>query len=144
MAHDLTVTSSNLTTLTGMPVNFTATIAGVASVQTTWWWGDGSTSTVTSNPATHTYANPGIYLVYARATDSSVNLHDNLDSLLRFAVLDSYSNDALGNEAQVQGNIVANSSTTTSAQAVLAPNGWVQVSNWVTNLPTDPQWILGA
>ncbi|HYA58694.1 MAG TPA: PKD domain-containing protein [Thermoplasmata archaeon] len=142
VAHDLSVTSSNVTTLAGMPVNFTATIAGVAPVQTTWWWGDGSTSTVTSNPATHTYANPGIYLVYARATDSSANVHDNLGSILRFAVLDSYSNDALGNEAQVQGNIVANSSTTTSAQAVLAPNGWVQVSNWATNLPTDPQWSL--
>ena len=99
VAHDLVVTSSNVTTLAGMPVNFSATIAGVTPVQTTWWWGDGTTSTVTSNPATHTYVNPGIYLVYARATDPSVNLHDNLGSLLRFAVLDSYSNDALGNEA---------------------------------------------
>ena len=141
---DLTVSASNVTTLAGISVNFTATIAGVAPAQTTWWWGDGTTSTVTSNPSTHTYANPGIYLVYALATDASGGLHDNLGSLLRFAVLNSYSNDALGNEAQVQGNIVANASTTAAAQAVIAPGGWIQVSNWVTDLPTNPQWTLGT
>jgi hypothetical protein len=140
--HDLAVTASNVTSLAGMPVSFRAAISGVAPATTTWWWGDGTTSTVTTNPVTHTYANPGIYLIYAQGTDSTGNVHDNLYSLLRFAVLDSFAADALGNEVQIQGSIVANSSTTSSAQAVLTPGGWVQVSNWVTNLPTDPQWAL--
>ncbi len=144
VAHDLVVTAANVTTLAGMPVNFTASISGAAPVTTTWWWGDGSTTTATSGTAEHVYGNPGIYLVYAEGTDSTGGLHDNLDSLLRFAVLDSYTGDALGNQTQLQGDVVANSSSTTSAQALVAPGGWLQVSNWVTNLPTNPQWALQA
>ncbi len=140
--HDLTVSASNATALAGMSVNFTATIGGVSPTSITWWWGDGTTSTVSSNPTSHAYANPGIYLIYAQGTNSTGGIHDNLDSLLRFAVLDSYANDALGNEVQIEGSVVANTSTTSAAQGVLTPGGWIQVSNWVTNLPTNPQWTL--
>ncbi len=141
-SHVLTVAASNATTLAGLAVNFTATVVGVTLTQVEWWWGDGSTSTEASNSASHVYQDPGIYLVYAEGTNASVGTFDNLGSLLRFAVLDSYENDALGNQTQVQGSVLANDSSVDGAQAVLPPGGWLQVSNWVTNLPNNPQWTL--
>jgi len=144
VAHDLTVSSANVTTLAGMSTNYSDAISGVAPQSTTWWWGDGTTTISSSDLVSHTYANPGIYLIYAEAVDATDALHDNLGSLLRFAVLDSYTNDSQGNAAQLQGSVVANQSATSSADGVLPPGGWVQVSNWVTNEPTDPQWTLGT
>jgi len=142
-AHDLKVSASNVTTLAGMAVNFTATIAGALPVSTTWWWGDGTSTTSGTSPVAHTFANPGIYLVYAQGTNASGGVHDNLGALLRFAVLDSYSGDVLGNEAQVDGSIVANNSTIPGAQAVVDPGGLVQVSNWIASQPTNPSWAVG-
>ncbi len=143
--HDLTVTASNSTTLAGFGVNFTAAINGTTSpVSTTWWWGDGTTSVATSNPGEHVFQDPGIYLVYAEGTDAAGHFHDNLLSVLHFAVLNSYTRDALGNEAEVGGSVVANTTTSTDAQAVLRPGGLVEVQNWVTNVPADPQWVPGT
>jgi len=142
VTHDLDVRASNVTTLAGMQTTFSDGLSGATLQSTIWWWGDDTSTSTTSASVNHTYALPGIYLVYAEATDVTGGLHDNLQSLLRFAVLDSYTNDLLGNETQIQGSVLANQSSTSNAQAVIAPGGWIQVSNWITNLPNNPQWTL--
>ncbi len=139
--HDLTVVGSNTTTLAGDAVTFTATVsATITSYQ--WVWGDGSTTTTTSSPTTHVYAYPGLYYVYVNATDTSGNYHDNLRSLLHLPVLNSFVPDALGNLAQAGGTVVANSTSSSGAQAVIQPGGLIIVSNWVITRPTDPLWSV--
>lgn len=137
--HDLSVTSSNLTTLVGDPALFSATLSGGAAVYD-WWWGDGSNSTSSLGQLSHSYSAAGIYLVYVAANNSSGVWHDNLDSLLRFVVQESFSPDERGNLVQLGGNVVANTTNKTSANAIAAPGGFIQVSNWIMEQPTNPQW----
>ncbi len=136
--HDLTVTSANVTSLAGDSETFSVAGAGGASVYD-WLWGDGSNSTSSTDSSSHTYANPGIYLVYVAASVSGT-WHDNLDSLLRLTVQSSYSQDPAGNLVQVAGNVVANTTANASAQPVILPGGFVEVSGWITEPTTNPNW----
>lgn len=137
--HDLTVTPSSVTALAGDPVTFSASVPGSA-VDYLWNWGDGTNSTTTTSHALHTYANPGIYLIYVAANNSSGHWHDNLDSLLQFLVQDSFATDVLGNQVEIGGSVVANSTDRSGAAAVAEPGGFVQVSNWIAESPTNPNW----
>lgn len=141
--HDLALTASNVTSLAGDPVDFTSAVPGGA-VSYGWTWGDGSQQSSASGSAVHNYSNPGIYYVWANATDASGGLHDNLYSLLHLPVLSSYANDSLGNLAQVSGSIVANTTSTSNASSVIAPGGVVVVSNWLVRPPTSPFTSLGT
>jgi YVTN family beta-propeller protein len=142
--HDLTVAASNVTNLAGFSTTFTTSGAPPSVSSYTWEWGDGTSQTSPGNVQTHAYASPGIYLVYVTATDSSGNLYDNLNALLRFPVSSSYLGDGLGNLAQLSGNVVANSTSSTNAQAVISPGSTVVVSNWISNAPTNPETTMGS
>lgn len=139
--HDLTVNASNLTTLAGDLVHFTAQFPGNATSYE-WVWGDGNISTSPSGQENHTYDNAGIYLVYVAANNTAGVWHDDLDSLLRFAVQNSFAADAAGNLVQLGGNVVANATNQTVANAIVAPGGFLQVSNWIMEQPSNPNWIV--
>lgn len=138
--HDLQVTASNATALAGTSVNFLASFPGTGTAYE-WWWGDNSTSTTLANQTSHTYATPGIYLIYATANTTSGTWHDNLGALLRFVVQNSFTNDVAGQRAILGGSVVANTTNRSGADAVALPGGFVQFSNWISEGPTNPNWI---
>ena len=145
VAHDTTVTASNVTTLAGDTLTFTAhPPSGVVGQSFTWYFGDGD-SQVTSGPAvTHNYSNPGIYLVYVVVNDSAGKLHDNLGSLFRITIRSSFANDLEGNIAEVQGVVVGNGTASASPAATVAPGGSLELGTWTTFAPFAPGWTLGG
>lgn len=135
--HDLLLTASNTTALAGQFTTFTASIPGTGT-EYRWIWGDGTTTNTSVAQTTHAFTAPGIYLIYAAANTSSGTWHDNLGSLLRFVVQDSFAYDVSGNLAQPAGTVVSN--TTNQSEAVAMPGGFVQFSNWIAEMPTNPNW----
>ena len=71
-------------------------------------------------------------------------MHDNLGALAPVTVTNSFATDTLGNLAQTSGQVIANSTSTSGATAVLRPGGTVTLSAWVSSLPTNPVTTLGT
>jgi Bacterial extracellular solute-binding proteins, family 5 Middle/PKD domain len=135
------VTASNVTTLQGDSVNFTAHApSGVTLVNYTWVFGDGATSSSTSATVSYTYADAGQYLVYVQATTADGTVYDNLVGLLPFSVQSSYGADAGGTLALLDGAVQENSTSNRSAEADIAPGGSVLFANWIDVGPSSPYW----
>ncbi len=142
---ELTVTSPNVTNLAGTPTPFSAVgPTGSSFSNFTWQFGDGTSVQTYNGTTSHTYANPGIYLVYVRASASGGESASNANSLLRHTEVASAANDTLGNLPFLAGQVTGNDSTNVNASSVIAPGGSVSVSNWIVRDPTDPEWTLGT
>jgi hypothetical protein len=110
----------------------------------TFYFGDGTSETTTTASVSHPYQLPGTYYVYATATDANGVVHDNLGALAPVTVTNSFATDTLGNLAQTSGQVIANSTSTSGATAVVRPGGSVTLSAWVSALPTNPVTTLGT
>lgn len=139
--HTLTVTASNVTTLQGDTVNFTAAApSGVALVNYSWEFGDGTSASSTTATVSHTYSSAGRYLVYVQGPTVGGTVYDNLMALLPFSVQSSYNADVGGNLALLDGAVQENSTSNRSAQADIAPGGSVLVADWIDVGPSSPFW----
>jgi hypothetical protein len=114
---------------------------GVSSFQ--WNFGDGTTQTTQQSVTTHAYKYPGTYIVQVSATVGGV-VHDNDLALGLVTVTTSYASASSGQVPGVSGAIVANSTSNTTASAVLKPSQSVTLLGSYTAAPTDPAWTEKA
>lgn len=139
--HSLVVTAANVTSLQGDPVQFSVAVpSGVTAISIVWQFGDGSTSTTSSSSITHTFLDPGRYLIYVNVSTSTGVYYDNLQSLLYFAVQASFVSDSAGTLALPDGAIQGNTTSNLNAEADIAPAGSVLVADWIDDGPSNPYW----
>ena len=141
----LTVTASDPVSYVGASVSFQATVpVGVTATGFTWLWGNGNSTQTTTASASYSYPSSGTYLVDVEAATSGGSVYDNHQALLNHQVLPSANGDELGNLPDLEGSIIANSTTNVNATAAIAPGGFVTVENWVVLEPSNPQWAAGS
>jgi hypothetical protein len=144
VAHDLTLFSTQVEVLAGLPFNVTVVPpSGVNLTTVNWEFGDGtSLSGQTSLNTTHVYEQPGLDFVYASATDTSSTTHDNFDSLLPVEVLSSHVGDSYGLVPDLYGYVAANSSLQPDPTVFVAPGGSVSVAVVATSLARNVQTVV--
>lgn len=142
--HDLLVTTPQLGGLQGVPLNFSASLAGVAGLPSAvnWTWGDGTVATDAASLLPHTYANPGLYEVEAQTTTAGTG-HDNWADLLAIPVGATHAGDTMGTAPQLTGWVVRNGTTPTGGTAVLPMGGSVTVATQLTEAIAAPA-LTGA
>ena len=143
--HDLTVLAPVQSSAQGAIVPFTAILpAGETSSDFSFDFGDGSFQNHSSaSTVTHAYAFPGAYLVSVVAIVGGV-AHDNYHALRSIAVSTSYGSNTAGIYPTVSGQVVSNTTTSSSATGVLRLGQSVVVHGAYTFPPTNPSYALGA
>ncbi len=117
---------------------------GLIGSSYTYFFGNGVSETTATSTVSYAYTTPGTYYVYAVVTDASGAVHDNLGALAPVTVTGSFAADTLGNLVQTAGQVVANSTATSSASAVIRPGGAVTLGAWVSSPPTNPTTTVGT
>ncbi|EQD77419.1 hypothetical protein B1B_01075, partial [mine drainage metagenome] len=117
---------------------------GLIGSSYTYFFGNGVSETTATSTVSYTYSTPGTYYVYVVATDASGAVHDNLGALAPVTVTGSFAADTLGNLVQSAGQVVANSTATSAASAVIRPGGTVTLGAWVSSPPTNPTTYVGT
>ncbi|HXY46681.1 MAG TPA: PKD domain-containing protein [Thermoplasmata archaeon] len=105
-------------------------------------WGDGTTTTSSGPIITHTYANPGLYVMAGSATDTSGGLHSGTAGLFPLNVSLSFSDAALGTYPSITTSF--SNGTAGGYEPWVAVGTTVSVSaSYVSTAPT-PGWTNGA
>ncbi len=143
VAHTGAVTSPFTSTQQGTSIPFTMTLPGnIVAKQYTFYTGDGSNVSGFVATQSYTYPNAGNYYVYGVAVTSSGAIYDNLGSLLHITVSSSFASDTLGNLAQAGGQVLANSTASSGATAILSAGQSVTLKGYPTSLPTNAIWSI--
>jgi hypothetical protein len=141
--HDVKLFTPFKSSQVGTHVPFTATLPETASGYS-FNFGDGSALANTSSAvATHTYLQPGTFIVSVQANVAGM-MHDNYLDLQVITVAASYDAANASNTAPVTGSIVSNSTPIngTAPSAILQPGGSVTVLASYSGEPTNPSFAL--
>lgn len=135
VTHDLLVGATSFAGRVGVPISFFVALSNGTNLtgrSVHWDWGDGTTSNLLGPSATRTYASPGLYELYAKVTDPFGVTHDNWANLLALPVSTTHANDPQGTALQLDGRVVANSTSTDGATALVAPGQTVTLEVGLT------------
>lgn len=142
--HDVTILAPFVSAQQDQLIPFTALLpSGETATEFSFNFGDGATATSTTPTATHSYANPGTYLVYAQALIKGV-WHDNLAHLQGITITASHVRDTLGTQPGISGTLTANTSSTSNPTGVLAPGNSITVSGAYSSNSSNPSYTLIA
>ncbi len=126
--HDVTILAPFLTAQQDQLIPFTVLLpSGETASSYMFNFGDGSTASSNTPTVTHSYTNPGTYLVYAQALVKGT-WHDNLAHLQGITISASHVRDTLGTQPGITGSLNSNTSSAANPTAVLAPGGTITVS----------------
>ncbi|MCI4336758.1 MAG: PKD domain-containing protein [Thermoplasmata archaeon] len=142
VAHDVSLLIPFASAQAGSKVPVTASVPSTDGVVASYSFSFGDGSPVinqTSATADHTYTTPGNYLIFVIATINGQK-HDSYQHLGAITISSSFTTVTAADVPQVTGSIVANSSSSASPTAVLAPGGWIDVSGSYTGAPTNPDY----
>ncbi len=140
--HDVSILAPFTTAQQGQLIPFTAILsAGETASQFKFNYGDGASYTGTTPTASHSYANPGTYLVYAQALVGGV-WHDNLLGIQGITITSSHTRDTLGTQPGISGILNANNSALPNPTGVLAPGGTITVTGSYTSNSSNPTYGL--
>ncbi|HZY91656.1 MAG TPA: PKD domain-containing protein, partial [Thermoplasmata archaeon] len=106
----------------------------------TFNFGDGSTTTGAAATVNHAYTEPGSYIISATATIGGA-AHDSFHSLGLISVVASSTSLNAQNVPGVTGTVVANTSSSTAATAIITGGQFVTVSGAYTGQPTNPDYV---
>jgi hypothetical protein len=140
--HDLTALPVTLEGVQGYPASFQTSVPPGGSSAYSWSFGDGATSAPTTAPeTTHTFALPGLYLVYVSATNGSGTVHDNLARLAEFPVQPTMAANPLGVEIPLAGSVLNNGSSTLAPTPIVAAGNSVTLHGEALEAPTTAGWV---
>ncbi|MGA7846007.1 MAG: PKD domain-containing protein, partial [Thermoplasmata archaeon] len=140
--HDVSILAPFTTAQQGQLIPFTAILsAGETAIQFKFNYGDGASYTGTTPTASHSYANPGTYLVYAQALVGGI-WHDNLFGIQGITITSSHTRDTLGTQPGISGNLSANNSGSANPTGVLLPGGSISVVGSYTSNSSNPSYGL--
>ena len=144
--------SSSTEILQGSSITFyTGITPGTPFTKAVWNFGDGSTNTITSGDGTvsHTYTEPGTYLISLVIYNSTSQISNN-KSLIEVTVLPSLS----ANPAAIYGPIEVNDNSAGNTNQTIPVNGWINMSfagitaasplEVGSPVPSDPSYTLTA
>jgi hypothetical protein len=143
-SHHLSVLAPFKSAQTGQTVPFTVILSGGTSSEFTFNFGDGTPVVKSTSPTVdHVYTNPGTYLIQVSANVNGATV-DNLQDLTEITISASYSALSAGNTPNVGGQLLANTSSTTGPNAILASGQSVTFSASYLALPTNPDFVAQA
>ncbi|HKV90043.1 MAG TPA: PKD domain-containing protein, partial [Thermoplasmata archaeon] len=143
-AHDMDLLVPFKVAQAGTPIPFTAVFTrGESSQSYNINFGDGSNASTKTSTVSHTFNDPGTYLVSVTSSVAGVT-HDNFQSLVEITVTPSYESSHSGSAPAVSGTLLKNSSSSSGPTGVLAPGGTVTLSGAYASAPTNPAFIPSA